>query len=433
MKILVLGGGGREHALIWKIRQSPHVTWLGCAPGNGGIHTIAEPVELDIEDPEAVAKYAFDNNIDLTVVGPEAPLAAGVVDAFKSPKNLIFGPSSKAARIESSKKFSKDLMASAGVPTAAYRAFDRADQALEYIDEAPVPMVIKASGLAAGKGVLICMSRDEARSAVEEIMLNNAFGNAGSEIIIEEFLEGPEVSLFAITDGMDYLLLAPSQDHKRIGEGDTGPNTGGMGAYAPAPMMDEKLLEQCAREVFEPTLHAMRESGSQYKGLLYAGLMLTKDGPKVLEFNCRFGDPETQVVLPLLKVDIVDLMLLSATQRMGDMLKQFSLKPTNWRAICHDKQAATIILASAGYPGSYEKGKVISDFPENGDDLLVFHAGTKQSNNEIITSGGRVLAVTGLGENLQEALDKAYDAADKIQFEGKTLRRDIGWRALKQD
>jgi phosphoribosylamine---glycine ligase len=430
MKVLIVGGGGREHALAWKIRKSQHVTWLGCTPGNGGINAVAEPVNVDANDIEAIARYSHDNDITLTVVGPEAPLADGIAELYKSEKHLLFGPSKDGAKIESSKSYSKDLMNSAGIPTAAYRTFFTADPAIEYIDQQNKPLVVKASGLAAGKGVYICKTADEAKEAVSLMMTKKIFGEAGSEIVIEDFLEGPEASILAITDGDDFILLPPSQDHKRIGEGDVGPNTGGMGAYSPAPVVDDKLMEMCANEVIAPTLNALKDAGTPYKGILYAGIMITDDGPKVLEFNCRFGDPETQVVLPMLSVDLVDLMLLSTNGKMGSMLDHMGLKSTDWRRISKPGVAATVVMAANGYPGKYNKGQIITNIPKESDNLVVFHAGTAWDSGKLLTSGGRVLAVTGMGLTLPEALNHAYVAANDIQFDGKYYRNDIGWRAL---
>ncbi|MCB2200543.1 phosphoribosylamine--glycine ligase [bacterium] len=430
MKVLIVGGGGREHALAWKIRKSPHVSWLGCAPGNGGTRSLAEPVDVDPTDVDAVARYARDNDVTLTVIGPEAPLAEGIADAFDPERNFLFGPSKRAAQIESSKRFSKDLMQSAGIPTAQYRAFTDLAEAQAYVQRRRGPMVVKASGLAAGKGVYVCESREEASAALGDMMGEKIFGEAGNEVIVEEYLEGPEVSLLAITDGNEFMMLPPSQDHKRVGEGDKGPNTGGMGAYTPAPVMDDVLLERCGNEIIAPTLQALRENGTPYKGVLYAGLILTDDGPKVLEYNCRFGDPETQVVLPLLSVDLVDLMLMSAAGKIGSMQQQLNLTPSNWKRISRTGYAATVVLASKGYPGPYAKGQEITNLPKERDDLVVFHAGTKWEDGRLLTSGGRVLNVTAIGGTLNKALETAYEAADQIQFEGKFMRRDIGWRAL---
>lgn len=430
MKVLIIGGGGREHALAWKIRKSPHVSWLGCAPGNEGIRSVAEPVEIAADDVEGIARYVHDNQISLTVVGPEAPLAAGIASAFDQKQHVLFGPSQAAAKLESNKSFAKDLMANHGIPTAHYATFTEPFGAKAWIDAFDRPMVVKASGLAAGKGVIVCDTVEESKAAVDQMLVDGSFGDAGKEIVVEERLEGPEISLQAICDGDTFLLLPPGQDHKRIGEGDRGPNTGGMGAYAPTPLIDQPLIERCRRDIFEPTLEAMKELGTPYRGVLYVGLMLTSDGPKVLEYNVRFGDPESQVVLPMLGVDLVDLMLASSLNKLTGMLDHIKLKTTEWKRISRKGSAATVVLASKGYPGAFEKGKPISGIPTESDDLMVFHAGTKREKGELVTNGGRVLTVTGLGETLQVALNKAYAACDQIQFEGKTFRRDIGHHAL---
>ncbi len=431
MKVLIIGNGGREHALAWKIRQSPHVSWLGVTTGNGGTTSVAETVDVDSNDLDGIIKYVKENDIHLTVVGPEAPLAEGLVDRFES-QHFIFGPVKAAAMLESSKSFAKKLMEEAGVPTGRFRTFSSALEAREYINTQRSPMVVKASGLAAGKGVFVCASREEAMNSVDAIMERKIFGDSGTEVIIEEFLDGEEVSLLAITDGTNYIMLPPSQDHKRIREGDHGPNTGGMGAYAPAPVMADELLKECCETIIEPVLNIMKEKGIPYKGVLYAGLMLTSEGPKVLEFNCRFGDPETQAILPLLSVDLVDLMLVSATGKMGEMMKALNLQPYNWHRLAKPGYSATVIAAAYGYPGKYEKGKVITGLTPETEELRLFHAGTKWDSGRLLTNGGRVIAATGLDLTLQGALNKAYRAINGMQFEGKTFRKDIGWRALQR-
>lgn len=430
MKVLILGSGGREHALAWKIRKSQHVSWLGVAPGNGGTRSVAETVELDINDIEAVRKYIQDQQVHLTIVGPEAPLVAGVADGFEKEGQFIFGPTSSAARIEGNKRFAKELMDTAGIPTSNYRAFSNYTAATKYLDGLSGPCVIKASGLAAGKGVVVCGNVSQAQDVLKKFMIDRIHGAAGDEVVIEERLEGQEASILAITDGTNYLVLPPSQDHKRIGEGDTGPNTGGMGAYAPASAMTDELVQQAANEIIEPALKVMRESGMPYKGLLYVGLMLTAEGPKVLEFNCRFGDPETQAVLPLLSVDLVDLMLVSVTGKLGEMSNALGLQPTQWQRLSKTGSSATVVLAAEGYPGSYPKGMEISGLPEDREDLVVFHAGTRWEEEKLVSSGGRVLAVTGLDNSLQGALGKVYQAADAIRFDNKYYRKDIGHRAM---
>ncbi|MFH0881831.1 MAG: phosphoribosylamine--glycine ligase, partial [bacterium] len=418
------------HALAWKIRKSPHVSWLGCAPGNEGTRSVAEPVEIAADNIEGIVRYVHDNQVSLTVVGPEAPLAAGIASTFDQKQNILFGPSKEAAKLESNKVFAKDLMASSGIPTAHYATFTEAEGAKAWIDAFDMPMVVKASGLAAGKGVIICDSVAETKAAVDRMLVDREFGDAGSEIIVEERLDGQEISLLAICDGDTYMLLPPSQDHKRIGDGDTGPNTGGMGAYAPTPLIEKPMIERCGRDIFEATLEAMKENGTPYRGVLYVGLMITSDGPKVLEYNVRFGDPESQAVLPMLSVDLVDLMLAGSMGKLTGMLEHLGLKPTEWKRISRAGSAATVVLASAGYPGKYETGKRIIGLPGDREDLVVFHAGTKRVKGELVTSGGRVLSVTGMAETLKGALDKTYAACDKIQFEGRIFRRDIGWKAM---
>lgn len=431
MKVLVIGSGGREHALAWKIRKSQHVSWIGVAPGNGGTTSVAENVPLDISDLDGVENYVREQKINVVVIGPEAPLVAGLADRL-APHTLVFGPSASAAKLEGDKRFSKDLMNLAGIPSAPFMSFNDQRTAMAHVRQREAPMVVKASGLAAGKGVFICDSRQEAEKAVRVIMEENKFGDAGQEVIVEDCLQGQEISLQVLTDGVDYLVLPPVQDHKRIGEGDTGPNTGGMGAYAPAEWVNDDLLTQCCREIIEPTLLTMREMGTPYRGLLYAGLMITRDGPKVLEFNCRFGDPETQAVLPLLGVDLLDLILAAVSGKLGMMMQALGLKPTDWRAISRKAHVGTIILASKGYPGSYEKGKVITGIPSEKNELVVFHAGTSRSGDSLVTSGGRVLAISALGDTLQEAMFAAYTAAEQIHFEGKYFRKDIGYQVLQK-
>ncbi len=430
MKVLVLGSGGREHALAWKIRKSPHVTWVGVAPGNSGSSTIAENIPIDPMNFDAIKDYVEKNDIALIVVGPEAPLAAGIADQFEPGRPFVFGPSGAAAELESSKRFAKEIMDIAAVPTAAYRAFTVLDEAMQHVKNRPAPMVIKASGLAAGKGVFVCESTQEAVAAINTIMSERAFGDSGSEVIVEDFLVGPEISVLALTDGENFLMLPPSQDHKRLEDGDTGPNTGGMGAYAPAPFVSDDLMKQVGEKVIAPTLKAMKDRGTPYSGVLYAGLILVDDGIKVLEYNCRFGDPETQAIMPLLSVDIVDLMLVSAGGKLGDMMAALNLKSHEWQRLSRTGACATIVMASGGYPGSYEKGKLISGLPNEDDLLVCFHAGTKDDGPNLLSSGGRVLAVSALGGDLKMAMNRAYEAVDNISFEGAFYRKDIGWQVL---
>lgn len=421
MRVLVVGSGGREHALVWKILQSPKVDKVFCAPGNGGIARIAECVEIEATDIKGLVHFARKKSIDLTVVGPELPLTLGIVDRFQENNLTIFGPEQRAAEIEGSKGFSKDLMAKHGVPTADYQIFIDAEKAVQYINEIEPPIVLKADGLAAGKGVLVCTSRSEAYDGVDRVMKQRVFGEAGNRLVVEEFLTGEEASVLAITDGEDMVLLPPAQDHKAIFEGDRGPNTGGMGAYAPAPVMNVKLLEVVRKKILTPTIRGMKAEGRPYRGVLYAGLMITSGGPKVLEFNCRFGDPEIQAILPLVETDLVELMMASIEGNVGKF-------PTHMK----DAAAVCVVMASGGYPGSYVKGKVIRGLDQVKSDIFVFHAGTKVKGKEFITAGGRVLGVTAVDETIEAAIEKVYKAVGKITFDGAYYRRDIGHRALKR-
>ena len=421
MKVLVVGGGGREHTLVWKIRQSSQVEQIYCAPGNGGISQIAECVDIEVTDSKRLVQFAQKKRIDLTVVGPELPLTLGIVDQFEQKGLKIFGPDRKAAEIEGSKGFAKDLLAKYKIPTAEYQIFTEPDEAIQYINEKKPPMVLKADGLAAGKGVLICTTRGEAFDGVEKIMNEKAFGDAGNRLIVEEFLTGEEASILAVTDGDNMVVLPAAQDHKAIFEGDRGPNTGGMGAYAPAPVMNAKLLETVGEKILIPTIQGMKSEGRPYKGVLYAGLMITPGGPKVLEYNCRFGDPEIQAILPLVEIDLIDLMMAA----IEGELKHFHIKLKRESAVC-------VVMASGGYPGPYEKGMKIQGLDRMGSDTIVFHAGTKQKNSDFITSGGRVLGVTAVGKDIQTSIEKAYQSVGEITFDGAYYRRDIGHRALKR-
>ena len=424
MKILIVGNGGREHALLWKLRRDAPDAEFYITKGNGGTAGLATPLPLSPTDVAALAGWAESNAIDLTVVGPEAPLDAGIVDVFIRRGLAIFGPTRDAAAIESSKAYAKSLMARAGVPTAAYRSFTEIGAAEAYIREMGAPIVVKASGLAAGKGAVVCDTVEAAVDAARAMLAGGEFGAAGSEIVVEEFMEGEELSVFALTDGENALTMLPAQDYKRVGEGDVGPNTGGMGAYAPVSRVDAALLERVHREILLPTLAALREDRRPFRGLLYAGLMITADGPKVVEFNARFGDPETEALLPLLRSSLLEPMLGIAR---GDTIATSRLE---W----HDGYALTTVLASAGYPGAYEKGKPITiprDVAE-ADDIVVFHAGTELRDGQLVTSGGRVLAVTAVAPTIERAAERSRAAAEAIQFEGKQFRRDIGWRELKR-
>lgn len=419
--ILLLGSGGREHALAAKLVVSPLCGTLYIAPGNGGTVQVGENVALAEDDPEAVADFARETGVGLVVIGPEAPLVAGVADAVRAAGISCFGPGAEGAQMEGSKKFSKELMARAGIPTAAYGSFTDEASALAYVREQGAPIVVKADGLAAGKGVIVAATLEEAEDAVRECF-QGAFGAAGSTVVVEECLTGPECSLLAFTDGKTVLPMATAQDHKRALEGDKGPNTGGMGVYSPVPIVTEDELS-AMKQVMLDTVAELAAEGIDYRGCLYGGFMLTNDGPKVLEFNARFGDPETQVILPRLKNDLVEVMLACAEQRLDEV-------ELAWR----DEWAVAVVLTSAGYPGSYEKGKVITGIEdaEAMEDVTVYHAGTAvREDGELVTSGGRVLAVTALGDTFEAARDLAYEACEKIDFEGKTLRHDIGLRALR--
>jgi phosphoribosylamine--glycine ligase len=420
MKILIVGGGGREHALAWKISQSSRVKELHAAPGNAGIARFARCQPVQATDITGLVALARDIGADLTVVGPDDPLALGLVDALNAEGLRAFGPTRAAARIESSKTFAKKLMRHAGIPTAAAEVFSCPAAAQSRSEDLDLPLVIKADGLALGKGVIIANSRAEVRDALESMMVRREFGAAGERVVIEEFLTGPEVSVLAFSDGQTVVPMLPAQDHKRALEGDRGPNTGGMGTYAPVPFLTTETTDLIHKEILEPAVRTLAEVGSPFKGVLYAGLMLTEAGPKVLEFNARFGDPETQSLLPLLETDIVDVIEAVIDGRLAEL----SLRWT-------DESAACIVLASGGYPGPYDKGKIITGIEDaEAAGALVFQAGTARLGDDLVTSGGRVLGVVGRGATLRAALDQAYGAADIIRFEGMEYRRDIGWRVL---
>jgi phosphoribosylamine---glycine ligase len=420
MRVLIVGGGGREHALAWKIAQSPQVEKLYAAPGNPGIARHAECVELAAGDMDGLLCFARDHEIGLTVVGPEDPLAAGIVDRFEAEGLRIFGPSKAAARLEASKAFAKGIMERHGIPTGAYREFDKADAALAYIREVGAPIVVKADGLAAGKGVTVAHSVEEAELAVRAAMLDGAFGVAGSRVVVEEFLAGEEASIFAFSDGERILPLATSQDHKAVFDGDSGPNTGGMGAYSPAPLVSDALFETIRQQILEPCIRGMAAEGSPYRGVLYAGLMIGAEGPKVIEFNCRFGDPEAEVILPRMKSDLVPLLLACS----GGSLEG--------QHVAWDSRACvTVIMASGGYPGAYPKGVPIHGIEDvEHEGVVVFQAGTGMNDGQLVTNGGRVLAVTALAEGIPNAIEKAYAAVQGIHFEGAHYRTDIGRKAL---
>jgi phosphoribosylamine---glycine ligase len=427
MNVLIIGAGGREHALAWKAAQSPLVETVFVAPGNGG--TALEPklenVVIDISDFEALSNFALANKVDLTIVGPEQPLVDGVVDHFQARKLAIFGPAKGAAQLEGSKAFTKDFLARHNIPSADYKSFTDVEAALGYLREKGAPIVVKADGLAAGKGVIVATDLNEAEAAVRDMLAGNAFGEAGHRVVIEEFLSGEEASFIVMVDGENILPMATSQDHKRVGDGDTGPNTGGMGAYSPAPVVTPEVHRRIMKEVIEPTVKGMAAEGNEYVGFLYAGLMITPDGtPKVIEYNCRFGDPETQPIMMRLQSDLVELCLAALDRRLDQA-------DANW-----DRRASLgVVLAAGGYPERYNKGDSISGLPQTDEeDAKVFHAGTRQDESgSIVTNGGRVLCVVGLGESVAEAQQKAYHLAGEIHWTGVYHRRDIGYRAIERE
>lgn len=423
MKILIIGSGGREHALAWKIKQSPLVRKVYCAPGNGGISDTAECVNIAAEEISKLLQFVKNQKIDLTVVGPEAPLAAGIVDRFEEAGLKIFGPDQRAAQLEGSKAFAKEFMKRWNIPTAAFKIFEDAQQAKGFLKKSKFPLVIKADGLAAGKGVFVCKDVREAEEAIEQIMVQKVFGDAGQRVVIEECLQGEEISVLAISDGADYVILESAQDHKRIFDDDLGPNTGGMGAYSPTVIVNEELLRNIETTIIEPAIRGMKKEGAPFKGVLYAGLMMTVAGPYVLEFNVRFGDPETQVVLPRMKNDVVEVMLAGCEGR----LNKINLRWDKRHCVC-------VVMSAGGYPGKYEIGKEISGLEElmREKDIFVFHAGTKKEGNKMVTSGGRVLGVTGLGNTIEAAIERAYVGVEKIKFDHCFFRRDIAMKAVKR-
>ena len=422
MKILVVGSGGREHALAWKLAQSKRIQVVLVAPGNGGTALDARMKNVNITDPAALADFAQQEHVALTVVGPEAPLAAGIVDIFRERGMKIFGPSQKAAQLESSKDFAKAFMERHGIPTARYQTFSDAAAAHRYIDEQGAPIVIKADGLAAGKGVVVAMTLEEAHGAIDMMLSDNRFGDAGARVVVEEFLEGEEASFIVMVDGKNILALATSQDHKRLLDQDLGPNTGGMGAYSPAPIVTPELHARVMREIIQPTVQGMAKDGIPFTGFLYAGLMIDAAGnPRTLEFNCRMGDPETQPIMARLKTDLVTVM----EHAIAGTLNEIEL---DW-----DRRTALgVVMAAGGYPDAPRKNDVISGIPAETEDSMTFHAGTALNDKTLTTQGGRVLCVVGLGDSVRVAQKHAYDALDKIRFEGMQFRRDIGWRALKR-
>ncbi|WP_027400475.1 phosphoribosylamine--glycine ligase [Anaerovorax odorimutans] len=418
MKILIVGGGGREHAIAWKLAQSKRVDKLYCAPGNAGIVDVAECIDIKAEDIESICKFAKEKEIDMTVIGPEVPLSMGIVDALEAEGLKAFGPNAECAQLEGSKSFTKSFLAKHKIPTAGYLEFTDKEKLKDAIGVFGYPMVIKADGLAAGKGVVIAEDAVQAEKAIEEMMGDRVFGSAGDKVVVEEFLTGIEASMLCFVDENSIVPMESAQDYKRIFDGDKGPNTGGMGTYSPSLIFTDELKKQIKERILQPTLKGFQEDGLKFKGVLFIGLMIGEDGPKVIEFNNRFGDPETQSVLSRLETDLVDIF----ESVINGTLKE---QPINWSS----KKAVCVVLASGGYPGSYEKGKVITGLNEVDEDVIVFHAGTKfgqAGNNEILTSGGRVLGVTAIGETHEEAKKKAYDNVKKINFEGVQFRKDIG-------
>lgn len=422
MKLLLVGGGGREHALVWKLKQSPRVKKIYCAPGNAGIAQGAECIPYKAEDLEGLVEFARQEKIDLAVVGPEIPLVAGIRDVFEAAGLKLFGPDQRAALIEGSKVFAKKIMAKYRIPTAAFEIFNNSQDALAYIRRLGGPCVVKADGLAGGKGAIVAGDVAEAECAVRLIMEEKAFGKAGEAVVIEERLEGEEVSVLAFTDGTTVLPMVASQDHKRVFDGDKGPNTGGMGAYSPPPVYTPEIHARVCSEILNPLVQGLALEGLRYQGVIYAGLMITEKGPHVLEFNCRFGDPETQVVIPRLRTDLIEVIEAVLEGRLAEI-------ELDWDA----RAAVCVVLASEGYPGSCKTGKVISGLRDVPPDVLVFHAGTAKSDDQVVTSGGRVLGVTGLGSTIKEAVVRTYRAVEKVSFEGMHYRRDIAYRALRRE
>ena len=417
MRVLIVGGGGREHAIAWKCSKSKRVSKIYAAPGNAGIAQFAECVDISVMDGDALVAFAKDNKIDLTIIGPDDPLVAGVADCFKKASLRVFGPAKNAAIIEGSKAFSKDLMKKYGIPSAAYETFDNAEDAIKYLETAKMPIVLKADGLALGKGVLICNNLQEAKEGVKTLMLDKQFGSAGDKIVIEEFMTGREVSVLCYCDGTHIKPMTSAQDHKRAKDNDEGLNTGGMGTFSPSPFYTEEVDKFCRENIYQATMDAMKAEGRDFVGILFCGLMLTEDGPKVLEYNARFGDPETQVVLPRMKNDIIDVFEACIDGKLDEIELEFE-----------DNAAVCVVLASDGYPEHYEKGFLISGLEnfDDKDDYFVFHAGTKQTDKGIVTNGGRVLGVTATGKDLIEARSNAYKATEWVQFDNKYMRHDIG-------
>jgi len=421
MKVLIIGSGGREHTIAWKLEQGGSVREIICAPGNAGIARHARCVPADVEDVPALVSLARSEKPDLVVVGPERPLILGVVDELRKHGFPVFGPTAAAARLEGSKAFTNETLKRHGISRKGFSVFTDPDEAKAYIARHPMPVVVKADGDAFGKGVKVADTVQEAQDFVDLCMVKREFGKSGDRVVIEQCLVGPECSIIGFTDGKTLSPMVPSQDHKRIGEGDTGDNTGGMGCYSPVPAVTDDVFSTCVDDFLNPTVHAMARDGNPYTGALYGGFILTEDGVEILEYNCRFGDPETQVILPRLKSDLAEVLMATAQGRLSDVTVEWS-----------DDACVCVVVASGGYPGKYEKGKVITGLDEAEEDqnVMVFHAGTASKDGEVVTAGGRVLGVTALGADLRQALDRAYAAVDKIHFEGMYCRRDIGWRAL---
>ena len=421
LRVLLIGSGGREHALAWKLAQSPGLEKLYVAPGNGGTELVAENLPIDVTDHAAVVAAARAHNIDFVVIGPDAPVVAGLGDDVRNAGIACFGPSKAAARLEGSKAFTKLLCDQMGIPTAAYRRFDNEADATAYVRQRGTPIVIKADGLALGKGVTVAASLDEAEGAIADCFAG-AFGRAGASVVIEDFLDGEEASFFVLCDGERTLPLASAQDHKRAFDGDQGPNTGGMGAYSPAPVMTPEVIARTMREIIEPTVRGLAQRGTPYQGVLYAGLMLTREGPKLIEYNARFGDPETQVLMPRLKSDLLDLLFATATGDLNGRTAEWS-----------DDVAITVVMATKGYPGTYTKGSAIEALPADTTELQVFHAGTTRSGDKLSANGGRVLNVTALGPSVVEARDRAYAAVAEVRWPDGFCRTDIGWREIQRE
>ncbi len=421
MKVLLIGSGGREHALAWKLAQSSKLTQLYAAPGNPGIAEHATIVAVDIDDHQAVTAFCHEKKIDLVVVGPEAPLVGGLADALRAENIMVFGPSAAAAQLEGSKGFTKDLCARYDIPTGAYRRFSHAAEAKAYVQQQGAPIVVKADGLAAGKGVTVAMTVDEALAAIDDCF-DGAFGAAGAEVVVEAFLDGEEASFFCLSDGRTAFALATAQDHKRVGDGDTGPNTGGMGAYSPAPVMTPEMVSRTMKEIIEPTIRGMAESGYPFAGVFFAGLMITAKGPELIEYNVRFGDPECQVLMMRLKSDLLELLYAAATGTLDQVSAEWS-----------DDVALTVVMASKGYPGAYEKNTPISRLPQTSTGEKVFHAGTALKDGALVATGGRVLNVTAMGKTVAEAKARAYALVDRTEWQNGFCRRDIGWQAVARE